>query len=145
MSFTKSFTAGLSETHQRRSSRHCFGRHVIRYARITGANDRVRVAICGVRGPATITSTAFRVFQAQRLPALCDVDETVSNHRLGDIEKLGLPRPKSYVDVRKLLEEKILMPFHRRAQSLARANGHLGVPGRKRCVCRKAVLRHNWF
>jgi len=37
---------------------------------------------------------------------VCDVDESVSSKRVGEIEKLGLPKPKSYVDVRKLLEDK---------------------------------------
>src|SRR2546422_2809291 len=76
------------------------------YARITGANDRVRVAICGVRGRGNDHIHGFSRVPGTEIAALCDVDENVSNHRLGDIEKLGLPKPKSYVDVRKLLEDK---------------------------------------
>jgi len=76
------------------------------YARITGANDRVRVAICGVRGRGNDHIHGFSRVPGTEIAALCDVDENVSNHRLADIEKLGLPKPKSYVDVRKLLEDK---------------------------------------
>src|SRR6266436_6519586 len=48
------------------------------YSRIVGANDRVRVAICGVRGRGNDHIRGFA----------------------------SLPKPKSYVDVRKLLEDK---------------------------------------
>src|SRR5207302_1159107 len=40
------------------------------------------------------------------IAALCDVDENVLSQRLANVEKLGLPKPKSYVDVRKVLEDK---------------------------------------
>ena len=76
------------------------------YARIIGANDRVRVANCGVRGRGNDHIHGFSKVPGTELAALCDVDEAVLNHRLGDIEKMGLPKPKSYVDVRKLLEDK---------------------------------------
>ena len=55
---------------------------------------------------ATITSTDLRTSPDVEIAALCDVDENVLNQRLADVEKLGLPKPKSYVDVRKLLEDK---------------------------------------
>src|SRR5882762_2046719 len=76
------------------------------YARVVGANDRVRVAICGVRGRGKDHIHGFSRVQGADIAALCDVDESVLNQRLGDVEKLGVPKPKSYVDVRKLLEDK---------------------------------------
>ncbi len=76
------------------------------YSRVLGANDRVRVAICGVRGRGNDHIHGFARVPGTDIAALCDVDENVLNHRLGDIEKLSLPKPKSYVDVRKLLEDK---------------------------------------
>lgn len=76
------------------------------YSKILGANDRVRVGICGVRGRGHDHIRGFSRVPGTEIAALCDIDESVSNQRLGDIEKLGLPKPKSYVDVRKLLEEK---------------------------------------
>ncbi len=76
------------------------------YTRIMGASDRVRVAICGVRGRGNDHIHGFFHVPGTEIAALCDVDESVLNHGLGDIEKLGLPKPKSYIDVRKLLEDK---------------------------------------
>src|SRR5207302_7292965 len=76
------------------------------YARVMGAGDRVRVAICGVRGRGKDHIHGFSRVPGTEIAALCDVDETVLNQRLGDVVKLGVPKPKSYVDVRKLLEDK---------------------------------------
>src|SRR5437867_933661 len=76
------------------------------YAKIMGANDRVRVAVCGVRGRGKDHIYGFSRVPLTEIAALCDVDESVLNQRLGDVEKLGVPKPKSYVDVRKLLEDK---------------------------------------
>src|SRR6266705_2616245 len=76
------------------------------YSRVLGANDRVRVAICGVRGRGNDHIHGFARVPGTDIAALCDVDENVLNQRLGDVEKLGVPKPKSYVDVRKLLEDK---------------------------------------
>jgi predicted dehydrogenase len=74
--------------------------------KILGANDRVRVAICGTRGRGTDHIKGFSGVPNVELAALCDVDENVLNQRLSDVEKLNRPKPKSYVDVRKLLEDK---------------------------------------
>jgi predicted dehydrogenase len=76
------------------------------YASILGANDRVRVAICGVRGRGNDHIKGFSRVPGTELAILCDVDENVSQQRSGEIENLGLPKPKSCVDVRKLLEDK---------------------------------------
>jgi predicted dehydrogenase len=74
--------------------------------RILGANDRVRVAVCGLRGRGNDHIHGFARVPGVELAALCDVDENVLSQRLGTVEKLDLPKPKSYVDVRKLLEDK---------------------------------------
>jgi predicted dehydrogenase len=74
--------------------------------KILGANDRVRVAICGVRGRGNDHLRGFARVPGTEIVTLCDVDENVSNQRLGDMEKLGLPKAKACVDVRKLLEDK---------------------------------------
>lgn len=76
------------------------------YANILGANDRVRVAVCGVRGRGNDHIHGFSHVPGTELAALCDIDENVSQQRAGEIEKRGLPKPKSYVDIRKLLEDK---------------------------------------
>src|SRR5690348_18132354 len=61
--------------------------------KILGANDRVRVAVCGVRGRGHDHIRGFSHVPGVELAALCDVDENVLNQRLGDVEKMGLPRP----------------------------------------------------
>src|SRR6266576_4810778 len=76
------------------------------YSRILGASDRVRVAICGVRGRGHDHIRGFSRVPNAEIAALCDVDENVLNQRLANVEKLGLPKPKSSVDVRKVLEDK---------------------------------------
>ena len=115
------------------------------YARITGANDRVRVAICGVRGRGNDHIHGFSRVPGTEIAALCDVDENVSNHRLADIEKLGLPKPKSYVDVRKLLEDKDID-----AISIAAPNHWHALMAIWACQAGKDVYvekpcSHNWF
>src|SRR5215475_12812832 len=73
---------------------------------VLGANDRVRVAICGTRGRGVDHIHGFNKVSNVEIAALCDVDENVLNQRLSDVEKLGRPKPKAYTDVRKLLEDK---------------------------------------
>ncbi len=109
--------------------------------KILGANDRVRVAICGVRGRGTDHIKGFPRVPGTEIVALCDIDETILSQRIGDVEKMNLPKPKTYVDVRKLLEDKAIDAISiADAQSLALADGHLGLPGRQRRLRRKALL-----
>src|SRR5262245_19298303 len=74
--------------------------------RVLGANDRVRVAICGLRGRGNDHLRGFTHVPGTEVAAFCDIDESVLAQRLGDMQKLGLPKPKTYVDIRKLLEDK---------------------------------------
>jgi len=74
--------------------------------RVLGANDRVRVAVCGTRGRGKDHIRGFAKVAGAEIAALCDVDETILSQRLKDVEELGKPKPKSYVDIRKLLEDK---------------------------------------
>src|SRR5450631_1376775 len=74
--------------------------------RVLGANDRVRVGICGLRGRGNDHIHGFARVPGADIAALCDVDESVLNQRLGDVEKLGKASPKPYGDIRRLLEDK---------------------------------------
>jgi len=116
-----------------------------RYAGIMGANDRVRVAICGVRGRGNDHIHGFSRVPGTEIAALCDVDESVLNRRLGDIEKMGLAKPKSYIDVRKLLEDKDID-----AISIATPNHWHSLMAIWACQAGKDVYvekpcSHNWF
>jgi predicted dehydrogenase len=74
--------------------------------RILGANDRVRVAVCGLRGRGFDHIKRYAQLSGVEIAAVCDIDENVIANRLADMEKLGLPKPKTFVDVRKVLEDK---------------------------------------
>src|SRR5947199_457361 len=115
------------------------------YAGIVGANDRVRVAICGVRGRGHDHIRGFSRVPGTELAALCDVDENILNQRLNDVQKMGLPKPKSYVDVRKLLEDKSID-----AISIATPNHWHSLMAIWGCQAGKDVYvekpcSHNWW
>src|SRR5690242_5163159 len=74
--------------------------------KVFGANDRVRVAICGVNGRGFDHVQNYAKIRNAEIAAICDIDENVAAQRVGQIEKMGIPRPKTYYDVRKLLEDK---------------------------------------
>jgi Oxidoreductase family, NAD-binding Rossmann fold/Oxidoreductase family, C-terminal alpha/beta domain len=74
--------------------------------RVFGANNRVRVAICGAHGPGTDHLKNYAKIQNVEIAALCDVDGNVLNQALSQTGKMGLPKPVTYTDVRKLLEDK---------------------------------------
>ncbi|HEY3457511.1 MAG TPA: Gfo/Idh/MocA family oxidoreductase [Bryobacteraceae bacterium] len=74
--------------------------------RALGANNRVRVAICGVHGRGNDHLRNFAKIQTAEIAALCDIDENVLSERVAEMERIGLPKPATYTDVRKLLEDK---------------------------------------
>ena len=53
--------------------------------KILGANDRVRVAICGVRGRGGDHIKGFEHVPGVEIAALCDIDENVSAKRVAEI------------------------------------------------------------
>src|SRR5919201_1523049 len=113
--------------------------------KILGANDRVRVAICGVRGRGKDHISGFRKVPNAEIVALCDVDENVIDQRLADVQKLGAAKPKSYVDIRKLLEDKEID-----AISIATPNHWHSLMAIWACQAGKDVYvekpcSHNWF
>ena len=74
--------------------------------KVLGANDRVRVAVIGVRGRGWDHVKGYHPIPNVEISHFCDVDENVLRKRLNDAEKLGVPKPQTVVDVRKLLEDK---------------------------------------
>jgi predicted dehydrogenase len=113
--------------------------------RVLGANDRVRVAICGLRGRGNDHLKGFTHVPGTEIAAFCDVDDNILNLRLGDMQKLALPKPKTYVDVRKLLEDKDID-----AISIATPNHWHSLMAIWACQAGKDVYvekpcSHNWF
>jgi predicted dehydrogenase len=74
--------------------------------RVFGANDRVRVAICGLHGRGQDHLHGFLRVPNVEIAAFCDVDENVLQQRLAQMESHGHSKPQTCVDVRKLLEDK---------------------------------------
>src|SRR5215472_3652692 len=74
--------------------------------RVLGANDRVRMAVIGLRGRGFDHIKTIQKIPQVEIAAICDIDENVIGTRLADMEKLGLAKPKTYTDVRRLLEDK---------------------------------------
>jgi len=70
--------------------------------RVFGANDRVRVAVCGLHGRGKDHIAAYSHLSDVEIAALCDVDENVLRARRGEVSG----SPQTYVDIRKLLEDK---------------------------------------
>ena len=72
-----------------------------------GANDRINVAVIGIRGQGQAHIRAYQELENVNVVALCDVDENLFPERVQKyfIDK-NLPKPKEYWDIRKLLEDK---------------------------------------
>src|SRR5579862_7179258 len=66
-------------------------------ARVFGANDRVRVAVCGLHGRGKDHISAFSRIPNVEIAALCDIDEDLLRKRLGEVGG----RPNTYVDIRR--------------------------------------------
>jgi len=113
--------------------------------RALGANERVRLAVCGVRGRGFNHIEGFSKLPNVEVAAICDVDENVARRRMADMERLGLPKPKYYVDVRQLLEDKSID-----AVTIATPNHWHSLIGIWACEAGKDVYcekpcSHNWW
>ncbi|MFB3830142.1 MAG: Gfo/Idh/MocA family protein [Bryobacteraceae bacterium] len=78
----------------------------IRPNALASPNDTIRVACVGVRGQGGSHIRSYSAMKNVEIAAVCDIDESVLNRRLGEIEKSGKKRPQGFTDVRKLLEDK---------------------------------------
>src|SRR5215470_10337476 len=72
--------------------------------RVSGANDRVRLAIVGLHGRGMDHVHGFSAIPAVEIAAVCDVDENVLRDRLAHMARMNL-KPASFVDIRKLLDD----------------------------------------
>src|SRR6266542_3796559 len=68
------------------------------------ANDRINVAVAGLRGRGKDHYRAYAKIPGVRIAYLCDVDERLFPQALADVEKLAGYRPETEVDFRKVLE-----------------------------------------
>jgi len=113
--------------------------------RILGANERVRVAVVGLHGQGFSHVEEYAKLPGVEIAAVCDVDENVMNQRLAEMGKMGLPKPETYIDIRKLLEDKTVD-----AVSIATPNHWHSLMGIWACQAGKDVYvekpcSHNWW
>ena len=71
-----------------------------------GANERVRVAVVGVRGQGRSHLGAYGKIPGVEIAAICDIDESILDSRIAEVEKATNKKPERYTDIRKLLENK---------------------------------------
>ncbi len=75
------------------------------YAKVLGANNRVRVAVIGIRGMGYGHIQGYSALDNVEVAAICDVDENIIAEKMRQMEKEGIPAPRTYVDLRKLYED----------------------------------------
>lgn len=72
-----------------------------------GANDRVNVAVIGIRAQGQAHISEYLKLENTRVAAICDVDTNLFKERIKKyFTDKSLPEPKTYVDLRKLYEDK---------------------------------------
>jgi predicted dehydrogenase len=69
-------------------------------------NDTIRVAVVGINGQGNAHIRQYSRMTNVEIAALCDVDQSVLDKRCQEIEKAGGKKPQTFVDFRKLLEDK---------------------------------------
>jgi len=76
-------------------------------SRMKGANDKVKVGVVGIHGMGQSHIQAYNDLPNVEVVAICDIDENLFEER---VKKLfvdkGLKKPKEYIDVRKMLDDK---------------------------------------
>jgi len=76
-------------------------------SRWKGANDRVNVAVIGIRGMGRSHIESYNALENVEVTALCDIDENLFAERIKEhFTDKGLKKPKEYIDMRKLFEDK---------------------------------------
>src|SRR5439155_3134150 len=91
----------------------------VRSRAVASPNDTVRIACVGVHAQGREHIRRYSAMQNVEIAAICDVDESVLNARIGELEKAGKKRPAGFTDLRKLLEDKTID-----AISIATPNHH---------------------
>src|SRR5947209_6663733 len=86
---------------------------------IAAPNDTIRVACIGVRGQGRTHIARYLKMPKVEIAAVCDIDESVRNSRIADIESATGKRPKAYTDIRNVLDDRTID-----AVSIATPNHH---------------------
>jgi predicted dehydrogenase len=91
----------------------------LRSSALASPNDTIRIACVGVRAQGRTHIGRYSQMPNVEIAAICDVDESVLNQRIAEVEKMGKKKPAAFTDIRKLLEDKSID-----AISIATPNHH---------------------
>ena len=71
-----------------------------------GANDRVRLAVIGIRGQGRDHIRGYNALRDVEVATLCDIDERLFEERMVEFfDRRDRPRPKAETDLRRVLED----------------------------------------
>ncbi|MEM7382335.1 MAG: Gfo/Idh/MocA family oxidoreductase [Bacteroidota bacterium] len=74
--------------------------------RTVSPNDRIGLGLIGCKGMGFSNLSSMLKISEIELVALCDVDDSVLEQRISELQKAGIKKPKKYKDYRKLLDNK---------------------------------------
>ncbi|MHC4153758.1 MAG: Gfo/Idh/MocA family protein [Planctomycetota bacterium] len=74
--------------------------------RVLGANERINMAIIGIRGRGNGLSRGFAGIPNVRVKTLCDIDENLFSERVPKIQEIQGVAPSVEYDLRRVLEDK---------------------------------------
>ena len=69
------------------------GTAALRSSSLASPNDTVRVACVGVRGQGRAHIAHYAKMPNVEIAAICDIDESILNQRVAEVEKMGKKRP----------------------------------------------------
>ena len=75
------------------------------WSKVRGANEDIRIAVCGFNGQGGSHINRFRQIEGVRVVGLCDPDRNLLNRKAAEFTKDN-EKVEAYTDVRKLLENK---------------------------------------
>ncbi|MDQ2900461.1 MAG: Gfo/Idh/MocA family oxidoreductase [Acidobacteriota bacterium] len=75
-------------------------------SRVLGANDRINMAVVGVRSRGREHLNVYGTLPNSTVAAVCDIDQAQSERAVQLVEKVQNSKPKIYQDIRKLLDDK---------------------------------------
>ena len=97
------------------------------YARIIGANNRINIAVIGIRGRGGSHMRNFAGMKDVEVGYLVDIDENLFERRVKQVEDIAGYRPKTEWDMRRIFEDKdidavsVATPNHWHALATIRA------------------------
>ena len=74
--------------------------------RVFGSNDRVRVAVCGLKGRGTNHIDSYFKLPNAEVAAVCDPDQNIISQKLKYMAGKNMPTPAVHIDMRECLNDK---------------------------------------